>query len=88
MIDSTGCTITLYTQDRCAASARVRAWLVQEQIPFSERDVTSDPAAAEALAATGVFATPLVTICTHTVFGNRPAAIARTIETCEFRRTA
>jgi hypothetical protein len=86
MINATGCTITLYTQDRCSASDAVRAWLVEQRVPFTERNATSDPNAAEALASPGIFATPLVTVCTHTVFGNRPDVIARTIETCELRR--
>ena len=87
MIDATGCTITLYSQDGCADSTVVRSWLAGEQIPFTERNVSNDPLAAEALAWTGIFATPLVTVCTHVVFGNRPGLIAWTIETCEFRRT-
>lgn len=88
MIDATGCTITLFTQDGCADSPAVRAWLTGQGIPFTERNVTNDPDAPEALAQTGIFATPLVTICTHTVFGNRPRLIAQTIETCEFRLAA
>ncbi len=88
MIDATGCTITLYTQDGCADSAVVRSWLTDQGIPFTERNVGNDPVAAEALVRTGIFATPLLTICTHKVFGNRPRVIARTIETCEFRQVA
>jgi hypothetical protein len=87
MINAPGCTITLNTQDRCSASDAVRAWLIEQRVAFTERNVTSDPNAAEALASTGIFATPLVTFCTHTVFGNRPDAIVRTIETCENRLT-
>ncbi len=88
MIDTTGCTITLYTQDGCADSKVVRAWMSEQGIPFTERNVSNDSAAAGALAASGIFATPLITICTHKVFGNRPELIARTIETCELRRAA
>jgi hypothetical protein len=85
MIDTTGCTITLYTQDRCRDSDAVRTWLLIQSIPFTESNVTHDSAAATDLASTGIFATPLVTVCKHVVFGNNPGAIARTIETCEFR---
>jgi len=88
MIEATGCTITLYTQNGCKDSAAVRSWLIEEELPFTERNVSNDPDAAVALARTGIFATPLVTICTHTVFGNRPQRIARTIDTCEFRQVA
>ncbi|CAN5664443.1 hypothetical protein BH23CHL4_BH23CHL4_25960 [soil metagenome] len=84
MINATGCIITLYTQDGCADSAAVRSRLNEQGVPFIERNVTNDPSAAVALARTGIFATPLVAICAHKVFGNRPQLIASTIETCEF----
>ena len=70
----------LYTQTDCAdnvaESARVRAWLAGRGIPFTERVVTGDLAAAEALAATGVFATPLLVVGADAVLGFRPRALA------------
>ena len=50
----------LYTQADCAESAMVRSWLTDRGIAFAERDVTIDLAAAQDLAATGIFATPLL----------------------------
>ncbi len=66
----------LYTQAACGDSRRVRAWLAERGIPFVERNVTDDPGAARALAATGVFATPLLVAGGTPVLGFRPDAIA------------
>ncbi|MFS8532427.1 glutaredoxin family protein [Sphaerobacter thermophilus] len=68
--------VVLYSQTGCTDSARVRAWLTAQQIPFVERNVTEDAAAAAALAATGIFATPLLVVGGRQVFGFRPQAIA------------
>jgi arsenate reductase-like glutaredoxin family protein len=66
----------LYTQAGCAESAQVRAWLAEHGIAFTEQDASRDPAAAEALAATGTFATPLLVVGKNTVLGFRPRALA------------
>ncbi len=66
----------LYTQTGCVDSERVHDWLAQRGISVTERNVTGDLAAAEALAATGIFATPLLVIGDRTVFGYRPAQLA------------
>lgn len=87
MINATGCAVTLYTQRNCAESPRVRAWLNREGVPFTERNVSNDAAAVAELAATGIFATPLTTVCGQPVVGFRPAEIAKTIEQCEVRRS-
>ena len=47
----------LFTQAGCVDSCRVREWLTQRGMPFVERNATDDLAAAEALVATGTFAT-------------------------------
>ncbi len=65
-------TPTLYTQPGCGDSARVRAWLTERGVPFTECSVADDLAAAEALAATGTFATPLFVVGETTVLGFRP----------------
>jgi glutaredoxin len=65
----------LYSQTGCAESARVRKWLVAHGVPFTERDAGSDPAAAQALAATGTFATPLLVIGDNTVLSPRPRVL-------------
>ena len=66
----------LYTQPGCAESAQVRSWLTEHGIPLTERDASADPDAARALAATGVFATPLLVIGEQTVLGYRPETLS------------
>ena len=66
----------LYTQPGCAESAKVRAWLADHDIAFTERDVNDDPEAAEALAATGTFATPLLVLGDDRVLGFQKQALA------------
>jgi glutaredoxin len=51
---------TLFTRAGCPESTLVRACLRLAGVDFVEREVGSDGEAAAALAATGVFATPLV----------------------------
>lgn len=63
---------TLFTQPGCGESARVRTWLTERGIAFAERSVADDLAAAEALAATGTFATPLLVVGQTQVLGFRP----------------
>ncbi len=65
----------LYTQPGCADSDRVRDWLTERDVAFTERDVSRDPEAAEALYATGVFATPLLLLGERHVLGFRPDAL-------------
>lgn len=65
----------LYTQAGCSESAKVRSWLTDHSIPFTERDASADPEAAAALAATGTFATPLLVVGETTVLGFRPQAL-------------
>ena len=70
----------LYTQTDCADSAaegaRVRTWLAERGVPFAERNVTGDLAAAQALYATGIFATPLVISGNAKVLGFRADELA------------
>lgn len=67
----------LYIQPGCTESVRVRAWLNDRSIQFAEKDVVRDPDAAAALAATGVFATPLLVVETERVLGFRPQELTR-----------
>ena len=64
--------VTLYTQAGCAESAKVRSWLADHGITFTERDASGDPDAARALNATGTFATPLLVVGEEKVLGFRP----------------
>jgi glutaredoxin len=74
--------LILYTQTDCAESARVQTWLAHHDVAFQERNVSRDPAAAQALAATGVFATPLLTCGEDRVLGFRPGALERILLSC------
>lgn len=71
----------LYTQTGCAESAKVRSWLEDHDISFIELDAGADANAAEALAATGMFATPLLVVGKETVLGFRPEALAAALRT-------
>jgi glutaredoxin len=71
----------LYTQGGCTESAKVRAWLAEHGIAFTERDAGCDPQAAQALTAAGTFATPLLVIGQERVLGFRPEALARALRT-------
>ena len=70
-----------YTQPGCAESAKVRAWLTDRGVAFTERNVGGDLAAAQALAATGVFATPLLVVGQEKVLGYRPERLAAALGT-------
>jgi glutaredoxin len=74
--------LILYTQTGCGESAQVRAWLRDRDIAFRERNVTQDPEAAQALVASGVFATPLLTCGEHRVLGFRPGKLERVVFGC------
>lgn len=73
---ASGSPVILYTQAGCAESGRVRAWLSARGTAFVEREVTDDSQAARDLAATGVFATPLVVVGDRTLLGFRPRKLA------------
>ncbi len=66
----------LYTQPGCADSAKVRAWLTEQRIPFTERAVANDAEAAQALYATGIFATPLLIVGDAKLLGFKPQELA------------
>jgi mycoredoxin len=38
--------ITVYTRPWCGTSARVKRWLDEREIPYTDIDITQDPAAA------------------------------------------
>ncbi len=69
----------LYTQPGCADSAKVRTWLTDHGVAFTERPVT-DQETAEALAATGNFATPLLVAGNTKVLGLRPPELVSALE--------
>jgi len=69
--------VTLFTQAGCQDSARVRDCLVRSAVPFVERNVSTDPDAAQALMATDLFATPLVLAGDHAILVTRPRDLAQ-----------
>ncbi len=64
--------LILYTQTGCADSDRVRSWLTERDVAFTERNASTDLEAAQALYATGTFATPLFVVGQTKVLGFRP----------------
>ena len=77
--------LILYTQTDCAESAQVCSWLTDHDIAFSERNVSRDPEAAQAPAASGIFATPLLACGENRVLGFRPGALERFLFSCSRR---
>ncbi|MFL5761435.1 MAG: glutaredoxin family protein [Thermomicrobiales bacterium] len=71
---------TIYTQNGCAQSLKVRDWLVGQGIEFVERNVTSDLDAARDLFATGTFATPLLVVGNAQVLGFRPDELTAVLQ--------
>jgi len=85
MIDATGCTIVLYTQTGCHDTTPIRDWLNENAIAYTERNVTTSEQALEDLMRTGIFVTPLTTVCGRPYGGKKPAAIAELIANCPER---
>ncbi len=69
----------LYTQSGCADSPKVRAWLTEHGVAFTERPV-ADQETAEELAATGIFATPLLVLGSTQVLGFHPELLTTVID--------
>ncbi len=74
--DSSDPPVILYTQTGCADTPKVRAWLVEHEVEFTECNVTGDPEAARALYETGIFATPLLVVGERKLVGFRPEELA------------
>lgn len=72
--------IILYTQNGCVESSQMRTWLEQQGIAFLERNVSDDPDAVQDLAATGIFATPLLVVGNQLVLGFRIGAIEAALQ--------
>lgn len=54
-VDATGAVVdrvgvTVYGTSWCGACAQARAWLTEQKVPFTDKDVEADPAAASELA--------------------------------------
>jgi glutaredoxin len=73
----------LYTQTACGDSARVRAWLTERQIEFSEKNVTEDADAMAELASLRVFMTPTLLVGERRVAGYRPAQFEELFESAD-----
>lgn len=80
--------VTLFTQDGCADSRRVRSCFVASGVPFVERNVSRDERSALELAATGLFATPVVESEGRAILAaNLPALAAALGFVCRCRDT-
>lgn len=64
--------VVLFTANACPDSPRVRDWLRQHGLHFTERSLDDDPAAVEDLVQTGLFVTPLLLAGDQRVVGFRP----------------
>lgn len=71
--------VTLFTQDGCPDSARVRNCFRRSAVPFVERNVTGDLDAARDLLATGTFATPVIQAGAQVIVGARLDRLAETL---------
>ena len=69
--------LILFTQDGCPDSAQMRACLQVSGVPFVEHNLSHDPAAADALLATGLFATPVVVRGNRAMLATRRLAVAQ-----------
>lgn len=85
MIDATGCTIVLYTQTGCHDTDPIRDWLTDNEISFSERDVMTSQEALDEFLHTGLFITPLTTVCGRPYAGKRTSVLERLIADCPRR---
>ena len=61
--------IVVYTQTNCFYCKKLKEFLGQKGIQYSEKDVAQDPQAYEELAATGRMSTPLTRIDGEIVVG-------------------
>jgi glutathione S-transferase len=82
-----GIPITMYSATWCGACSAARAFLQGAQIPFTERDVDTDPSAAsEARRLNPRGSIPTIDVAGTTIVGFRPSAILAAIENAARRR--
>jgi arsenate reductase-like glutaredoxin family protein len=60
---------TLYVQPNCAFCDQARQFLSENGIPWTERDVTKEPAAVEELRRIGTLATPVIVLGGKVIVG-------------------
>jgi len=66
-------TVTVYTTPGCAACAAVKRYLSGKGVPFTERDVTTDPGAlADMQRLSGVRIAPVTVIGEQAFYGDFP----------------
>jgi glutaredoxin len=82
--------VTLYTAGTCGAYCdQGRALLSRRGVPFSERDASTDPAAAEAVQkAIGSFVVPVLIVGESTLKGFDESSWQSTLDTAGYPRTA
>ncbi len=62
-------TPTIFTQPGRRFCNAAKAWLVERDIPFTERDITTDETAQEELERMGLYATPAIVNDGHVILG-------------------
>ena len=72
--------VTLYSTTWCGYCAKVRAMFNRHDIPFTERDVEKDAAAAEAFQRLGGRGVPVVTVGNRIVYGYDYARLRNLLE--------
>lgn len=60
---------TIYTQPGCRFCRAAKAWLAERNIPFTERDIITDPVAQNELEGMGLSATPAIVIAGQVILG-------------------
>jgi len=61
--------VEIYTTPTCPDCHQLKAWLTQNGVPFTERDLTDAAVAEEAKARTGVRVAPITIIGTNVSYG-------------------
>ena len=70
-------TVTLFSQDGCHDSARVRDCLILSDVPFVEHNVNTEPEAVQLMLDTDIFATPLVVVGEQAMLVTNRSDLAR-----------
>lgn len=60
---------TIYTQPGCRFCNAAKAWLTERDIPFTERDITTDETAQDELEKMGLHATPAIVVDGQVILG-------------------
>ncbi|MGD9711479.1 MAG: glutaredoxin family protein [Thermomicrobiales bacterium] len=76
----------LYTQTGCHDTHPICDWLNANAVPFAERNVMTSEEALNELLRTGIFVTPLTTVCGKPYAGRKTSELEDMIASCPKRR--